>query len=657
MHKTFAGLSIIVSLLHPLRSLRESTRGLRKFVRITLLLFQMTGRGMRYSIVALQFFNVAGAIINLLSTLSIVPFLAMIVQPNRTQNNRWVRAFQDALGIETQEMLIVAMGTTSLVVLCVSHAISIALAIVQMRLQDYLRLSVYDKMTKHYFSHDYEFHLQTHSAVLLQNMMGRAESIINNLLQASFKLVENIIYIALGIMCIFIANAYLALPVTVLLFASIWIGIQRSQANLRHHQKKSMKQDIRGGVLSLDALRNIESIQMSGRWKYFSDRVWELRKLQAQHQRRIQTINMLFKPFLEIPLAAVVVGSIIITVLTFGDSLRVLVSLAVFGLVCYRLMPRVNQLLPLYIKIQRGMINFDFVGEDLVLAFQRSFPPRPKQRMKYEKNLCLENICYAYPNTNTNAVDDLSLEIPHGSSVGICGNTGSGKSTLVKLLLGLLKTHSGRILIDGVELNPDNLPTWQNLMGYVSQSNTLLSLDFTENIALGIPPDKIDKSRIRQVLKEAELYDFVKSLPKGMRTQIGEQGQQLSGGQCQRVAIARALYSQPEVLVFDEATSSLDGATERAVVDTIYHLGDEKRTLIMVAHRLSTLERCDFLVLMENGTIVEQGSYQELAQNSPRFQRLATLDIEEKQEPLETSEVIMEPEPLVQQEPSPGTRA
>jgi len=646
-----------VSLLHPLRSLRESAQGFLKFVRTTARLFRMTGRGVRYSILALQFSNVLGGITHLLSTLSIVPFLAMIVQPDRTRNNRFVRSFQDMLGIETQEMLIIAMGVTSLSVLCISHAINIGLAIARLRLQDYLKLSLYDKMTKHYFSHDYEFHLQTHSAVLLQNMMGRAESIINSLLHTSFKLAENIIYIALGVILIFIANPYLALPVTILLFASVWIGIQRSRISLRQHQEKDLVQNVRGGILSLDALRNIESIQMSGRWKYFSDRVWELRKLQVHHQRKVKIAGLLFKPFLEIPLAAIVVGSIIITVLTFGDSLRVLVSLAVFGLVCYRLMPRVNQLLPLYIDIQRGMINFDFVGEDLVLAFQRSFPPRPTQRMKYEKNLRLENICYAYPDTNGNAVDELSLEIPHGASVGICGNTGSGKSTLVKLILGLLRTSSGRILVDGVELNTGNMPTWQNLMGYVSQSNTLLSLNFIENIALGIPPEKIDKERVRQVLREAELYDFVDSLPEGMRTQIGEQGQQLSGGQCQRVAIARALYNEPEVLVFDEATSSLDAMTERAVVDTIYHLCDEKRTLIMVAHRLSTLARCDFLVLMEDGKIVDQGSYRELAQNSPKFRLLAALSAEEKQDESETPEIILEQEPLVQQEPSPGTRA
>lgn len=225
----------------------------------------------------------------------------------------------------------------------------------------------------------------------------------------------------------------------------------------------------------------------------------------------------------------------------------------------------------------------------------------PKERMEVRDKIELKNITFAYPNTEKLIFDHAQCEIPIGNSVGIVGTTGSGKSTIVDVLLGLLRAQEGEVLADGVNVMTD-YRKWLRNVGYIPQSIFMMDDTIRKNVAFGVPEDEIDEERIWKVLKDARLDEFVKKLPEGLETGIGERGIRISGGQRQRIGIARALYDDPEVLVLDEATSALDNDTEAAIMKSIEQLHG-KKTLIIIAHRLQTIENCDIVYRVEDGKI------------------------------------------------------
>src|SRR5690606_23585686 len=239
--------------------------------------------------------------------------------------------------------------------------------------------------------------------------------------------------------------------------------------------------------------------------------------------------------------------------------------------------------------------------------------------MGLRQKLELKGIRYSYPNTDRPAVDGVSLEIPANAAVGFVGSTGSGKTTLIDVILGLLKPEKGEIVVDGIVIDESNLKAWQKSIRYVPQHMLLTDATVAENIAFGVPKDEIDMEAVRNAARIAQIDDFITSeLPLGYDTVVGERGIRLSGGQRQRIGIARALYRDPDVLVFDEATSALDNVTERYVMQAMRTLLG-KRTLVMVAHRLTTLADCDIIFMLKDGCLVTQGSYEELISGRGAF--------------------------------------
>lgn len=234
----------------------------------------------------------------------------------------------------------------------------------------------------------------------------------------------------------------------------------------------------------------------------------------------------------------------------------------------------------------------------------------------------MQQIDFSYPDTQQAALHSLDMHIPANSVVGLVGASGSGKSTTIDLLLGLIHPQRGKLLVDGQPVCADNCRQWQNSLGYVPQSIFLADASISENIAFGVPSDEIDSAQVKRAANMAHLDELLASLPQGLGTRVGERGVQLSGGQRQRIGIARALYQDAQVLVLDEATSALDGITEKLVMDAIHDFAGQK-TIIMIAHRLATVRGCDIIFLLEAGRVVDQGSYNELVERNSSFRRMA----------------------------------
>ena len=234
----------------------------------------------------------------------------------------------------------------------------------------------------------------------------------------------------------------------------------------------------------------------------------------------------------------------------------------------------------------------------------------------------LEGISFTYPGKLNPAVDDLNMIIPANSVVGLVGESGSGKSTTIDLLIGLLNPQKGAISIDNVCVNDVNKRAWQNTLGFVPQSIFLSEGTIAENVAFGLPPQSIHLEQVNRALQLANLTELVKELPEGINTKVGERGVQLSGGQRQRIGIARALYHEANVLVFDEATSALDGISEKIIMEAIHEFSG-KKTIIMIAHRLKTVQKCDIIYIMDKGKIIDQGTYHELLESNSKFKEMA----------------------------------
>jgi ABC-type multidrug transport system fused ATPase/permease subunit len=249
--------------------------------------------------------------------------------------------------------------------------------------------------------------------------------------------------------------------------------------------------------------------------------------------------------------------------------------------------------------------------------------PKDRKPLPLDDRLELDGISYAYPEASRTALKALDLTIAARSSVGIVGGTGAGKTTLVDIMLGLLWPDEGIIRVDGVSVTRDNLRAWQKNIGYVPQQISLVDDTVAANIAFGIPRERVDMASVERAARIAELHDFVvNELPDGYETRVGDHGVRLSGGQRQRVGIARALYHDPDVLILDEATSALDNLTEKAVMDAVHNLGQAK-TIIMIAHRLSTVQSCDTIIMIEHGQIVAQGTYADLLGKNAKFRAMA----------------------------------
>ena len=304
----------------------------------------------------------------------------------------------------------------------------------------------------------------------------------------------------------------------------------------------------------------------------------------------------------------------------FTSTLPIL-SLYVFA--GYRLMPALQQLYRSLTSLRYVNPVLNSLDKDRISKISNEIS---KNKLKFEKYISLENISYRYPKSYKSNLKNISIKIPIKNTVGLIGTTGSGKTTLVDLILGLLEPHEGVLKIDNTIINSKNLNSWQKNIGYVPQQIFLTDQSISANIAFGVDSNLIDHEAVKYASKIANLHNFViNELKEEYDTMIGERGIRLSGGQRQRIGIARALYHKPKVLVLDEATNALDNLTEKAVMEAVYNLSN-KITIILIAHRLSTIKKCDQIFLMDQGKIIASGDYNELSKFNKEFNKFISLD-------------------------------
>lgn len=461
-----------------------------------------------------------------------------------------------------------------------------------------------NKLFKYYISRPYLYHVNTNSAILIRNILGGSETTFNKILISSLSVItEGITVFGIWTM-ILIMDWTMAVVVAFVLGPLVFSVLKIFRKTITKQgeiQATYYSESTKWITQSLGAIKETKVMQKE---KYFDGEFGKAYGNYVNANKTFLFIDKVPRVLVELIGVCGILLLVIIKIASGVDPLSIVPSLGVLGLSAVRLMPSTNRVISLFNVIKFNMPLFDEMYDDF-LAIKNSdkmqkknISNTTKSKMPFAKEISVEDLSFTYPSKEENVFHNVSFKIPKGSFVGIVGPSGAGKTTFVDLLLGLLSPTGGCIKVDGKNIYND-ISGWLYNISYVPQAIYLIDGTIKENIALGIPESEVNAERIDEVLRMAELWDFVQTLPQKENTRVGERGAMLSGGQKQRIGIARALYSMPQVLVLDEATSALDNETETSITETILKLKGQI-TIISIAHRLSTLKDCDFKIHFES---------------------------------------------------------
>lgn len=478
-----------------------------------------------------------------------------------------------------------------------------------------------DRLFARFLAADYPFHLRRRSADLIHEVARSTDLAFQLFLGSLVNLLTEVAIVAALVAVLAVTTppqALIAVAAVLAIAAMPMIFTRRTWVRAGERQKVLEAQQFHVLQQSLGA---VKEVRIAGREAFFEARLRGTRRELAEVKQHRAVVATALKLGVETVLIVAMLAVVLLITVGGASGADTVSLLALFAYVGFRVVPSANRIMlnAGYLREARAFIR-GAIEDFKTLQPERSRGHGPEPVVEFSESLACEGVSYTYETAGVPALINVNLTLRPGDSVGIVGETGSGKSTLVDVLLGLLQPTTGRISLDGQTLEGRER-AWQRLIGYVPQDPYLLDDTVRRNIAFGVLDASIDEQRLSRAIALAHLDEVIKELPDGLETPLGENGSRLSGGQRQRVAIARALYSDPAVLVFDEATAALDNATEREVVTAIADLHGQ-RTLIVIAHRLSTVTGCDRLILLEKGRIAATGTYDQLMGN-PVFRAMA----------------------------------
>ena len=463
-----------------------------------------------------------------------------------------------------------------------------------------------------YLNQPYAFHLQRNSAELIRNVGGEVGTFVGIITSSLMLITEFMVLIGIIILLLFVEPLG-ALTVAVMLGLTSWCFYQVTRKRISKWGKERQFHDGLRIKHLQQGLGGVKDVKLSGREKYFLSKYDEHNKESARVSK-LATILQSYPRLMFEFLVIIGLAALVITMIGQGQALSsITLVLGLFAAAAFRLMPSINRILN---SIQ--LIKFSLPGLDVLCEEMKQFSPVLDKKIVddpafFNHKISLINLKYQYATAASPALDDISIEIYKGEIIGIIGESGSGKSTLVDIVLGLLTPIAGVVKVDNNDIQ-NSLRNWQDQIGYVPQSIYLTDDTLRRNIAFGLPDEKINDLAVNRAVSASQLDKYILSLPDGLETIVGERGVRLSGGQRQRIGIARALYHDPDVLVLDEATSALDTNTEAGVMEAVRNL--KTKTIIIVAHRLSTLVGCGKIYRLNQGAIVAFGSPQEMLKTS-----------------------------------------
>ena len=564
-------------------------------------------------------------VFEVVSIASIMPFVAVLSRPEIIETNPWLAGLYESFGFTSTRAFIIFLGLVFLLTISVSILVRMMGHYAMSRFAHNRNYRWGVRLLERYVAQPYEWFLDRHSSGFATAILTEIHRVVVHALRPAMEIIAYSMILILLIFFLLWVDPVLTVGAVILIgggYAAVgWLakkpatrlGAERLELNRVRYR---LVQEMFGGAKELKVMGLGEPY------------VRRFAKPAAAHAR----CEILISLWHAIPAHAMqglfvsgMLLALMYLVATRGDFSAVMPVASVFALAAYRMMPSFQKLYKAFVDLASAAAPLDAIVEDMdALKGSEDEGRRLVRRLELKQGFSLDGVTYSYPNTEHPALKELTIDVSSLTTIGLVGPTGSGKTTVVDIMLGLLRPQEGRMLVDCAELTDELVPAWQRSIGYVPQHIFLTDESIAANIALGVGEARVDRDAVERAARAASLHEFIVTLPDGYDTVIGERGVRLSGGQRQRIGIARALYRDPEVLILDEATSALDSLTERDVMEAIRNMGHQK-TIVLIAHRLSTVEHCDKIYVLEQGEVVGVGSYEELLSGNAQFQALAAV--------------------------------
>lgn len=552
-------------------------------------------------------------------------FVAIVADPETVMRIQLLQPFFDTFEITSARDLLIWGSLLLVAVFIVKSIYIIAFNYYEARFIMNRRYTISYRLMKAYMHAPYVYLLQRNTAELYRNIGQEIHVFINSVVTSLLKICREGVMALAILIFLFVMEPLITILVITLSGIGAGLFILLNKQKMKEYGRQ--EQELRGEMIKAvyQGLGGIKDTRVLNREEDFIEKFRDKAYKSTRLLTYIRFIQQIPRPVVE---TTAVMGMLLVAaVLVWQERPMsgIIPILTLFAMATVRLMPSVQQMISQYTNVRYNLVSLNPIYQDLkdLEKYNTKFAEDRKSQkpLALGSSIEINNVSYSYPDSNEQALKNVSITIPRGKAVAFVGPSGAGKTTMVDLILGLLEPEGGEIMVDGFNIQ-ENISAWQRNMGYIPQSIYLADETLRSNIAFGVPEDEIDDAKVEHAVKLAQLEDMVCQLSDGLDTIIGEHGTRLSGGQRQRIGIARALYHNPKVLVMDEATSALDNITEKQITNAIQSLKGE-RTLVMIAHRLTTVKDCDKLYFMENGRIIQEGTYQSLVNSNVRFREMA----------------------------------
>ena len=557
-------------------------------------------RGQKIRILGLMVLILIGGLLETASASLILPLVSAILDEEKFAENRYVMQIRELLGIESIRTFTLCMLGFIIAIYIFKAVFLILQTYLLARFANKNRARCTTNLLWQFLHRPYEYYLYAETSDIIRTIYGDMDNIFNLLLQCMNFASELVVSLCLGVFLL-ITDWKMCLLMVLLLGVLTLINVKVIKKHLNIAGEGSRITQAGMYKWILQGASGIKDVKVLRKEYYFTDRYSDSAEGYADNQIKYNVLTNLPRLLIEAVAILGILIYVMISMLMGVNIASLMTTIAAFAVAAMRLLPSVNRLNTYIANIAYFEPALDYIYENVntkgLSEENVLITHNPTEEyvpaLSFKDKIELNDITFAYPNTDKNIFTHADMTVPIGASVGVVGASGAGKSTIVDIMLGLLEVKSGEILCDGIDAI-EHYPEWLSHIGYIPQTIYMLDDSIRRNIAFGVDDSDIDDDRVWAVLKEAQMMDFVKDLPDGLDAQIGERGVRISGGQRQRLGIARALYHNPQILIFDEATSALDNDTETAIMDAIDSLHGQK-TMVIIAHRLRTIENCDII--------------------------------------------------------------
>tara|TARA_A100001011_G_scaffold400523_1_gene515889 strand:+ start:9257 stop:11053 length:1797 start_codon:yes stop_codon:yes gene_type:complete len=558
--------------------------------------------------------------IEITSIASILPFMSIVIDPSIIDTNFFLKYLYNFLNLNSYNDFLIVLGLIVFVLLLFSNAYAALIFWWITRFVQFQSYRLSKKIFSNYLSQSYIFFLNRNSSELSKNVLTEVNRIIIGVIYPMLLAIARIVIVLFIAILLLYVNPKLSIIMSLALIITYGIVYYIVREYLWNIGELSTKATFEKYKYINEAFLGIKDVKLQGSESEFIKKYSNPAKKFANYTASSSVISLLPRYAIETLAFGGLLLIVIFLISSNENFMSVIPLVALYALAGYRIMPGLQQIYHSVAQIRYNTPALDMLLKDLEKDLSMINKNEQKLNLlpKIKSSIQLQSISFKYPKTDNHILENINANIKTNSLTAFVGKTGSGKTTLIDVLLGLLPINKGEIFFDNIKLEAQNLNSWQKKLGYVPQNIFLIDDTIKNNIAFAVPEEKIDDQKIIQASKLADLDDYISNLPEKYNTYVGERGVRISGGQMQRIGIARALYNNPEILVFDEATSALDNVTEKNIMDSVKRLSKDK-TIIIIAHRLSTIKNCDQIYLLDKGKVSEHGSYDELIRNSKKF--------------------------------------